>query len=214
MAEFPYSEEDQTEQLKRWWKQNGTSIIGGVVLGLAIVGGYNYWQHYTQTRAEAASKLYERMMIDYSEGQADRAVAAGSKVVEEYQSTPYAAKAALYLARINFERKDVAEAERYLRWALENAADPATEHTSRIRLGRLLLDAGKHAEVGTLLTVTDYGGFESEYKELEGDLALAGNDAARARAAYERALDVLAKDSGYRPLLKAKLDHARTEEQS
>lgn len=214
MAEFPYTEEDQAEQLKRWWKQNGTSIIAGVVLGLAIVGGYNYWQSYQKNQAEGASKLYERMMIDYSDGQAERALAAGRKVMDEYKNTPYAAKAALYLARINFERKDAAAAEQDLRWALENAADPATEHTARLRLGRLLLDAGKYPEVSALVAVPDYGGFESEYKELEGDLALANKDAAKARAAYERALDALAKDSGYRQMLKAKLDHARTEEQS
>ncbi len=214
MAELPYSEEDQAEQLKKWWKQNGSSIIIGVVLGLAIVGGYNYWQHYRQTQAESASKLYETMMIAYGNGQAEKAQNIGATVMEDYSGTPYAAKAALYMARISFDKKDVASAERQLNWALENAEDPATKHAARLRLARVLLDSNKAEQAGALLSLKDFGGFESEYKELEGDIALKQNKPAEARAAYERALQVLPKESGYQTLLKAKLDHALSREKS
>jgi len=214
MVEFHYSEEDQAEQLKKWWKQNGGSIIFGVALGLAIVGGYNYWQFHKRTQAEAASKLFETMMIDHSGGESKRAEAAGKKIVEEYKGTPYAAKAALYMARISFEAKDLAAAESHLRWALENSDDAATVHTARLRLARLLLDSGKKTEAAKLVTVSDYGGFKSEYKELEGDLAMLDNDPTKARLAYQQALDAVSRDSGYRPMLKIKLDSAIALEKS
>ena len=33
------SEEEQVEALKKWWKDNGTSVIAGVVLGFGIIFG-------------------------------------------------------------------------------------------------------------------------------------------------------------------------------
>ena len=40
MAEY-MNDDDQVEALKKWWKENGKSIIGGVVLGRALVRGRN-----------------------------------------------------------------------------------------------------------------------------------------------------------------------------
>ncbi len=33
------SEEERLEALQRWWKENKQSVFGGILLGLAIVGG-------------------------------------------------------------------------------------------------------------------------------------------------------------------------------
>ena len=43
MAELR-SEEEQLEVVKRWWKENGTSLIAGAVLAAAGVFGWNAWQ--------------------------------------------------------------------------------------------------------------------------------------------------------------------------
>ena len=45
------TDEEQVEALKKWWRENGKSVVGGVVLGLALVGGWRGWQYYEQTRA-------------------------------------------------------------------------------------------------------------------------------------------------------------------
>jgi len=208
MADLSYSEDEQLEQIKAWWKRNGTSIIAGVVLGLAIVGGYNYWRSYQKSQAESASGMYEKMMIEYAGGKADEAIKTATALIDQYKSTPYAGNAGLFLARIQYDKKDSNAAAKQLRWVIENATEPAIAHVARLRLGRLLLDEGKGAEVAAVLKVEDYGGFESAYRELEGDVALANGDAARARDAYTRALEVLPADSVYQSILKLKLDHA------
>ncbi len=38
------SEEQQVEAIKRFWKENGTAIIAGVVLGLGGLYGWRYFQ--------------------------------------------------------------------------------------------------------------------------------------------------------------------------
>ena len=39
------TEEEQVEKLKAWLKENGLSIVMGIVIGVGGIGGYNYWQH-------------------------------------------------------------------------------------------------------------------------------------------------------------------------
>ena len=49
MSEEYQTEEEQIEALKRWWKENGKSIIAGLVLGIGSIGGYRYWQARLQS---------------------------------------------------------------------------------------------------------------------------------------------------------------------
>ena len=53
------TEEEQVEAIKAWWKENGKSVIGGAVLGLALVGGFKGWTEYSRVQAESASSYYE-----------------------------------------------------------------------------------------------------------------------------------------------------------
>jgi len=36
------TEDEQVEAIKKWWKENGTSLIVGVVLGLSVLFGWRY----------------------------------------------------------------------------------------------------------------------------------------------------------------------------
>ena len=56
------SEEEQLDAVKRWWKENGMSLIAGAVLAAAGVFGWNAWQNYQQGQAEAASMRYQQLV--------------------------------------------------------------------------------------------------------------------------------------------------------
>ncbi|MDH3280356.1 MAG: tetratricopeptide repeat protein [Gammaproteobacteria bacterium] len=206
MADPHFTDDEQAQKLKEWWKQNGSSIIFGLVVGLGIVGGFNYWRGYTQTQAEQASEWYERMLTEYAAKQLDNAETAGAKLMADHSGTPYADKASLFLAKISHERNDTASAKAQLQWALDHASDEPTKHVARLRLGRLLLAEDAFADVEALLKVENAGRFASEYKELEGDLRVAQDRAAEARAAYQDALAALPAESAYRDMLSIKLD--------
>ena len=53
-------EDEDVARAKAWWKENGSSIIGGVVIGTALVVGYNFWNQFKDTKAEQASVLYQQ----------------------------------------------------------------------------------------------------------------------------------------------------------
>ena len=62
------TEDQQLEELKKWWKENGSSIITGVVLGLAILFGTRAWFGWQERTAQQASAVYTVMVNDLQAG--------------------------------------------------------------------------------------------------------------------------------------------------
>lgn len=205
MADLHLSDDEQSERLKAWWKENGSSVIAGAVLGIAVIGGVNYWRSYKSHQAEAASALYAELVQDPGGSAAGDA---GHELMHEYSSTPYAGKAALFLAKTAFENGKKQEAEARLRWALDHAQDPEDRKLARLRLARVELDLGKPEKARTVLSGMKSGGYKSQYEELLGDIAMARNDPASARKRYAAALASLPERSAYANMLNLKLDAA------
>jgi predicted negative regulator of RcsB-dependent stress response len=205
MAGVQLTDEEQSERLKQWWRENGVSIAVGMALGIAVIVGVNYWRSYQAEQSETASALYTQLVEqrgDDSPGEIAR------KLKEEYAGTPYAGKAALFMARLDFENGRADEARQRLEWARDNAEDPADGKIAGLRLARIMLDANELDQAETLLSGIQAGGYESEYHELAGDLAMARGDPAKAREAYKSALESLPGQSGFADMLELKLDAA------
>lgn len=206
MVDPHFSEDEQLEKLKDWWKRNGTAVVGGAALGIGVVVAVTSWRYYVEQRAEAASALYEQMLIQRAQQKWEQASSAGTQLRDGYASTAYAGKAALIMARIKFDQGDHSGAMGELRWAMENATEPATQHAARLRLAYLLMDQGELEAARQYLEPGDQGGFESEYNELAGDLHVAIGQPAQAQAFYQRALDTLPAGSKHEAILRMKLD--------
>ena len=201
-----YSDQDELEKLKQWWKNYGTALVAGVALGLVLLFGHKYWRQYTEQRLEAASTLYVQMQQQYRAGDTASARATGTRVVTEHDGTPYAAMAALLLAKVSADAGDMAAARQHLRWVLEHGSEAATVHAARLRLAQILAADGEIDAAMALADTKDAGGFASEYLELKGDLLLRQGRKNEARTAYREALKQLAPDSAYRSVLHMKLD--------
>ena len=202
-----YNPDDQLASLKNWWKQYGKALIAGVIIGLLLLAGGNYWRQYKIKRAETASLLYESLLTDLQQGKSDSVSAAATKLMQDYEATPYAGKSALLMARLRFDAKDVAGMRTHLEWAMKNATEVAVQHSARLRLGRLLLDQGETAAVLALVNIKDTNGFVSEYEELKADALLAQGDRDGARRAYQAAIENTPRASSYLQALTMKRDN-------
>lgn len=196
------TDDEQVEAIKNWWKENGKSVIGGVVLGFAIIGGWQGWQVYQRNQGEAASITFDTMRQAVRSGQTDRAMEEGKRLLGDYGGTAYASFATLELARLAYDRGEKAAARDHLRWVVEDAPDPAVREVARLRLGRLLLDMNELDALQALLDEPSLAAFAGEFAELRGDLAQARGNLPDARAAY---LDALAKGVADDTLLRMKL---------
>ena len=196
------TEEEQVEAIKKWWKDNGKSVIGGIVLGFVIIGGWQGWQGYQRNQGEAASAYFDAMRQAVRSGQQAKAIEDGKRLIGEYGGTAYASFAALELARQAFLGGEKAAAREHLQWVTESAPDPAIREVARLRLARLLLDINDVSSLQALLGEPALPAFVGEFAVVRGDLARQQGDHEAARLAYQEAL---ANGVGDQELLRMKL---------
>ncbi|MGD8642707.1 MAG: tetratricopeptide repeat protein [Chromatiales bacterium] len=183
------TEEEKVEAIKEWWRENGRSVVAGVVLGLGGLFGWRGWVDYREGQAEAASLAYVEMRQAAQAGLTEAALAQGTSLREDYASTPYAALAALEAARIAVEDGDLATAETELRWAVDQARQDSVRELARLRLVRVLSAQGNYAAALGLLDSAPFStAYEALVYELRGDIHRARGEREQAIEAYEQAL--------------------------
>lgn len=200
------TEEQQVEAIKKWWKDNKLSVIGGIAIGMIVLFGGRAWMDGQHAYMETAYSEYQTMLMDMSSGKLDEAEKSGANILGKYSDTPYAALAALALATIKLGNGDLVAASSHLRWALDNTKQEPVRHEARLRLGRLLLAENKTTEAMSVLNITDTGIYTPAYEQLKGDIYVKEGKYESARTAYTRALQESLPTSPDRKILQMKLD--------
>lgn len=215
MAELK-TEEEQLEAIKRWWKENGTSLIAGVVIAGAGVFGWNAWQDYQAGKAEAASMRYQQLLDltgrdDPGEQARQRASELVGEITDEHGTTLYADLARLLDARQAIEVDDRARARAALEAVIEGSERDYIKGLARLRLARLQLAEGSaETALATLEGVPE--ALAAQRAEVRGDAQHALGRDERARDAWRDALALA--DERDQPLygVQLKLDDLGAEE--
>ncbi|UCE88138.1 MAG: tetratricopeptide repeat protein, partial [Pseudomonadota bacterium] len=154
-----------------------------------VVAGYRGWIAYRSDLAQDASLLYAA--VEDAVGSADRATVLekGKELVSDFKSTPYAALAALALAKVKVDTGELEDAAGHLDWVINNADQEGIRHVARLRLARVYLATQKPDLALALVSGTDAGSFAADYDEVRGDIYAQQGKQAEARKAYELALD-------------------------
>jgi predicted negative regulator of RcsB-dependent stress response len=188
------TDEEKVEALKKWWKDNGKAIIGGAIVGLALVAGWQGWQRYSRGQAELAGGYYSEFTNTVQTGKTKQAMAQGQRLIDQFGKSAYASFAALELAKLAYQQDKPEQAKTRLQWVIDHANDPVLSQLARLRLGQLLLDQGDLAGAKTLAASSTADGYAAQFAELRGDIAAAAGDQAAAAKAYQEALAVGAQD--------------------
>lgn len=205
--ELHETEEQQIESFKKWWKDNASSVITGILLGLAVLFGAKSWFAYQERTAENASNIYTTLINALNNGQESLVNEQAGILISDFSSTPYAPLAALALAKLKLEQDELQAAHAQLQWALDHAGSDVIRHTARLRLARVMMAEDDLAAAETLVgQAGDEGGFASLYAEIRGDIHLARGDMANARTQYEHALAAMTEESPGRRVLQLKYD--------
>jgi predicted negative regulator of RcsB-dependent stress response len=209
-VEFYESEEQRVEALKKWWKDNSSSIITGLALGMAVLGGWNLWQNHQKQKSEEASGIYQQLLRAVDAKQTDPAIKLADRLIEQHQGSTYATYATLFEARLKSDAGDLAGAKKVLSDLLAASKDDNIKHLARLRLVEVLLalnEADPALKLLEPLKSHDMGKYEARYEELKGDLYAAEQRVSEAQAAYERA-----KETGETaPLLDLKINNLTVE---
>lgn len=196
------TEEEQVEAIKKWWKENGRSVIGGIVLGFLLIGGWQGWQGWQRNTGESASLAFDTMRQSVATANFDKALEDGKRVIGEFSGSAYASFAALELAKLAYQRGEKSVARNHLQWVADSAPEPTLREVGRLRLAQLLLDMKELAALDALLATPPLPAFAGEFAILQGDMQAARGDAAAARESYQEAL---VKGVGDETLVRMKL---------
>lgn len=188
-------EHEQSERVRRWVRDNGLGLVGGVVLGLALVGGWKWWQGQQQGQREAEAVRYETL-----QGQLKaQDLAKAKSTAASLQKGPYATLVALDLAKAQAmagKRDDAIATLRAVKPGDAVLAGVVSE-----RLARLLLDAGKADEALRILADAN----DPAALGARGDAHFALGHRDQARSDYDKALALTTVGSPMRRVLELKL---------
>ncbi len=196
MSEYR-SDEETVEIIARWWKENGVFLLGTIVLVVAGVLGWNWWQAQSVARAEGAASIYAAW--EQASGEERQALA--DRLRDEYPRSAYRGLIAFDVARRAMDADDHETARLALEQVLELNVPRPMQDLARVRLARVLLDEDD-AEAALARLDAVSGRSELTFvEELRGDALLALGRREEALRAYDQAL---ASAEAPRPLLEIK----------
>ena len=181
------TEEEQVEKLKAWLKENGLSIVLGIVIGVGGIGGYNYWMHVQETTAAEASGHYTQMLEALDSGADDDLQQQANILLVDYSSTEYALLAHLALARMHVDNGDFDAAETALQQVIGSAAQEPLAYLARTRLAAVQIQTEQYDQAIGTLAVDFPEQFHALVDELRGDVLASQGKTAEAVAAYRKA---------------------------
>lgn len=181
------TEEQQVEALKEWWSENGRAVILGVVLGVLIIGAYNFWQHRKATNAVEASDLYSQSIDALRTGDTENAQKIAEDLSDKHGDALYASYARMGAARAAIEAGDIQAAADHLSWTVKNTDHPDVKTIAQVRLARVQAELGDVEAGLKALPGSPHEAFVGMVEEVRGDLHVKAGDAAAARTAYEAA---------------------------
>jgi predicted negative regulator of RcsB-dependent stress response len=199
-------EQEQLDQIKHFWNRYGNAITWALIVVFGSFSAWNGWQYWQRKQALGASVLYdtiERAVADKNTQLTERAFA---DLKNQFSSTTYAQQGALLAASGLSSAGKPEQAKAALVWATEQKGDEGLQALARLRLAALALAANAPEEAVKWLEApvpTEFSGLAADRL---GDAYLAQGKKAEARAAFEKAYQLLDEKAEYRQLVEVKLN--------
>jgi predicted negative regulator of RcsB-dependent stress response len=204
---YDLEEQEQLAQLKSWWKDNGTLVVAFVAAAVIGAAGWQGWRIWEAGQARQAGALYDTLVKAMQAGDAKALRDAGGSLVESFPRTLYASMGALAAARFHFERNDLKNARAQLQWVVERSPSDEMKDLARLRLAAVMLDEKAYDEALALLGAKHAEPMAAQYAALKGDVLVAKNQPAEAKAAYKLALEKAGqRENALRATVQLRLD--------
>jgi predicted negative regulator of RcsB-dependent stress response len=205
MAIEQLDEYEQGEQVRKWLRQNGSSIITGIALGLACIFLWNWWQGQGSRHREEAATQYVSFTDAIAAKDNSKIDALAAAFDSKYADTGFSALATLRNAQYLQSNGQTAKAIALLHAKAGKIKDPIMSELFVLHEGRLLLIAGKPDDALKRIAGIQNSNFPEVLGELRGDIQMAKGQRDEARKSYEQALTHLDQAAPTRGLLELKL---------
>ncbi|MEX4505778.1 YfgM family protein [Haemophilus influenzae] len=183
---YSIEEEQEINQLKDWWKENGKTIIVAFILGVGGMFGWRYWQSHQAEQIAQASAQYDTLINSVQQDeQAKKANI--EQFVQANSKTAYAVFALLDEAKKATEKQDFSAAEANLNQALIQSQDEVLTSIVALRLSAVQFQLGQLDNALTTLNQVKGESFNARKAILTGDIQVAKGDKVAAKNSFEQA---------------------------
>lgn len=207
MAFDAYDDYEQSERVQQWLRENGMSIVVGIVIGLVCIFGVQQWRSHKARNEGEASQLYQQAHIARESGKADQVTRFTDQLMKDHAKSPYAVFAVSERARAQVDAKQLDKALTSLKWAQSHAGDPVLKSLIALRLARVEMAGGNNDGALKTLDTIPSDTYQGLVQELRGDALVKLKRSDDARKAYQTALSSLSKSAPQQGVLQMKLDN-------
>lgn len=201
-----YDDYEQSERVQRWLRENGLSIVVGIVIGLVGIFGLQQWRQHQANGEAAAAVLYQQVQVALASDKPTAATAFIEELKKDYAKSPYTLFAVSDQARQQVKDNQLAKASASLEWAASHAGAPQLKALVQLRLARVQM-AGNDAKTAlATLAGIPAGQYVGLVQELRGDALVQLGRAPEARKAYTAAMAALGEDAPQHAVLQMKID--------
>ena len=206
MAFEEYDKYEQSELVQKWLRDNGVSIIAGIVIGLVGIFGWQQWRNHQARNEGQASQLYQQVQIAQASGKPDTASQLTDQLMKDYAKSPFTVFAVSERAKQQLQAKQLDKAEASLKWAESHATAPALKSLTLLRIAQVELARDNGTEALSTLDRIPADSYQGLAQELRGDVLVKLGRSDEARKAYQAALSALGEEAPQRGALQMKLD--------
>ncbi len=190
--ELEKTDQEQVEELQKWWHENRLALITGLVVGIGALVGWEQWQKAQINNHMDASIVYEEVKRAVDSDKPDRADAALSRLQKEHAGSSYVVDALAARAALAAKNDQWPVAVDLLQQALDSGPESAMAGLIKVRLARAYWGAGQIDDALAVLASDIPENFAGSAYELRGDIEMARGNVDAARTAWEQALPSLA----------------------
>ncbi len=198
---------EQSERARKWFQNNGGSLLIAVLAAMALIWGYKGFQNNKVHAAEQAGLNFQAVALAIENKNDAQVSQLSTEIRKSYGATTYAALTGLAEAKYLTENGKSEAAETALRLAKDAGTSPQLRAIATLRLARLLNGRGKAQEALDSLKSIEDEGFKAQTQEQRGDALAQLGKLADAKAAYASALTATDLAAPGRSTLQQKLDN-------
>lgn len=203
MAAYDLEEQERLIAVKDWWTKNGSVLTAVVLIAALSVLSWQGWGWYQRNQGAKASVLYGAMVNAVNKQDKEAVKTLSGQLISDFPNTAQAQLGALLAATTAIEAKDAVSAKPKLQFVAEKSGDALLREVARLRLASLQLDDKAFDAALSTLQATPNEAFAARFDDLRGDIYVAKGAIADARAAYQKAIDVMAKDRDALPEMRS-----------
>ena len=202
---YDLEEQEQIATFKAFWSKYGNLITWVLIIALGSFAAYNFWNQHQRKSSVEASALYDTLTEAVIANDNAKAQRIAADIQDKFKRTAYAQMSALSAAKSAFEANDLKTAKAQLQFVIDNG-DEEYKSIAQLRMAGVLLDEKNFDGAMKLLNASYLPQFSAEVADRKGDVLVAQNKIADARASYVAALAAMGPKHPGSQLVRIKLE--------